>query len=562
MLLYLNLQNFALIDNLSLDFFPGFNVLTGETGAGKSIIVGALGLILGERASAEQVRTGSEQAFIEAVFSPPRGYPAFEMMMAENGLPLDEEIIISREISLSGRNLCRINGKVVPLVTLKNLGSFLVDMHGQHSHQSLLKTEQHLFLLDDFGDAEHARQIILYREVFSRWKKALGKLSSLGKNTDERAKQQELLKYQYEEIMAASLSEEEEKSLGRRLAILDNLEKILLTVHKAYTDIYSGSNGNLSIIDRLNMLIDEFSPLQKIDPRLENYVNLLSGVSATLSELGHDLYDYQGSLSYSPEERGDIENRLEVYYRLKRKYRAAVKEILSLAEDCREQMETLKDSEEEALSLEKECSELALQVKEAAGRLYELRKATALRLTAGVESVLGDLGIEGGIFSVSFQALQTPSATGAEEVEFLFSANPGEDPKPLAKIISAGEMARVMLALKSILAEQDRISTLVFDEIDSGIGGKTIQQVAQKMAELGRKHQIICVTHSPHLAGRADHQYHLFKEVRKGRSTTKAKRLQGEERLLEIARMLDGSGSEITKKHAAELLKRKTIGDD
>ena len=318
MLLYLNLQNFALIDNLSLDFFPGFNVLTGETGAGKSIIVGALGLILGERASAEQVRTGSEQAFIEAVFSPPRGYPAFEMMMAENGLPLDEEIIISREISLSGRNLCRINGKVVPLVTLKNLGSFLVDMHGQHSHQSLLKTEQHLFLLDDFGDAEHARQIILYREVFSRWKKALGKLSSLGKNTDERAKQQELLKYQYEEIMAASLSEEEEKSLGRRLAILDNLEKILLTVHKAYTDIYSGSNGNLSIIDRLNMLIDEFSPLQKIDPRLENYVNLLSGVSATLSELGHDLYDYQGSLSYSPEERGDIENRLEVYYRLKR----------------------------------------------------------------------------------------------------------------------------------------------------------------------------------------------------------------------------------------------------
>ena len=225
-------------------------------------------------------------------------------------------------------------------------------------------------------------------------------------------------------------------------------------------------------------------------------------------------------------------------------------------------METLKDSEEEALSLEKECSELALQVKEAAGRLYELRKATALRLTAGVESVLGDLGIEGGIFSVSFQALQTPSATGAEEVEFLFSANPGEDPKPLAKIISAGEMARVMLALKSILAEQDRISTLVFDEIDSGIGGKTIQQVAQKMAELGRKHQIICVTHSPHLAGRADHQYHLFKEVRKGRSTTKAKRLQGEERLLEIARMLDGSGSEITKKHAAELLKRKTIGDD
>ncbi len=558
-LLYLNLNNFALIDNLSLDFFPGFNVLTGETGAGKSIIIGALGLILGERASAEQVRSGYEQAFIEAVFSPPENFPAFEAVMEENGLLPAEELVVSREISLGGRNLCRINGRVVPLVTLKNLGAFLVDMHGQHNHQSLLKTEQHLVLLDEFGNEEHKRQLIHYREIFSCWKTARKKLSALGKDSDERANKLELLSYQYREIEEASLSGQEEKNLTRRLDILDNLERMLLTVHQAYSDIYSGEGGLPSITDRLNRLIDEFSSLQKIDPSLENFVNLLNEASANLSELGHDLYNYRGTLSYSPEERADIEKRLEVYRRLKRKYKATVEEINSFAVECREEIEALKAGEEEALSLEKECGTLKGQAREAAEKLFELRKATAAGLKVQVENVLGDLGIKGGVFCVSFKTRDILASSGAEEAEFLFSANPGEDPKPLTKIISAGEMARVMLALKSILAEQDRISTLVFDEIDSGIGGQTIQRVAQKMAELSRRHQIICVTHSPHLAGRADHQYYLFKEVQKGRSATRVKRLQGEERLREIARMLDGSNSAITREHARELLQGNII---
>lgn len=557
MLLYLQLKNFALVDNLSLEFFPGFNVLTGETGAGKSILIGALGLVLGDRASSEQVRSGCEQAFIEAVFSPPREYTAFEKIMTENGLPFEEEIVVSREISLSGRNLCRINGRAVPLITLKEVGSFLVDMHGQHNHQSLLRTEQHLFLLDEFGKFELSQAKSQYLSLFSRWKESLKKLQALGKNSAERKNKLELLLHQYQEIMEASLSEEEENELNRRLSILDNLEKMLLIVQRSYMEIYTGGENAASITDKLNKITDDFISLQKIDPVMGNFAALLSEASTNLSELGHELYNYQDSLHYSPEERTEIESRLEIYRHLKRKYRATVGEILLLAEKCRGEAGQLKANEEEALFLEKECSELELKIRQAAVKLSEIRRATAQNLKMQVENTLGDLGIEGGKFSVAFKNRDVLTATGSEEVEFLFSANPGEDPKPLAKIISAGEMARVMLALKSILAEQDRIPTLVFDEIDSGIGGRTVQCVAKKMAELSRKHQIICVTHSPHIAGIANHQYHLFKEVQKGRSATRVQYLKDEGRLLEIARMLDGSNTEITRKHAAELLKRK-----
>ncbi len=557
MLSYLHLRNFALIDNLSLDFFPGLNVLTGETGAGKSIILGALGLILGERASAEQLRTGSEQAFIEAVFSPPCHYPFLDTLMEENGLSSQEEIVISREISLSGRNLCRINGRAVPLVTLKKIGSFLVDMHGQHSHQSLLKTDQHLFLLDEFGDKELSGAKTHYQQLFSCWQKINKNLQSLGKSSDERKRQLELLSHQYNEIMDASLSKEEEENLNQRLTLLDNLERILSIVHSAYTDIYSGSENSVSITDKINTIRDDFASLQKIDPQLASFIKLLDEASTNLSELGHELYNYQDSLNYHPDERTEIENRLEIYRRLKRKYQLTVDELLSLGVQCREQIRDLKANEEEALSLEKEYEKLSIQVQEAAGHLFEQRKTTAQKLKRQVEAILNDLGIEKGTFSLSFKNRETLMPSGGEEVEFLFSANPGEDPKPLVKIISAGEMSRVMLALKSILAEQDRIPTLVFDEIDSGIGGKTIRQVAEKMAELSQKHQIICVTHSPHIASIADHQYYLFKEIREGRSSTMVEYLQKDERVQEIARMLDGSNSEITRKHAKELLKRK-----
>ncbi|NMB41573.1 MAG: DNA repair protein RecN [Firmicutes bacterium] len=559
MLSYLHMQNFALIDDLSLELFPGMNVLTGETGAGKSILIGAINLIIGERASSEQVRTGSKQALIEAVFSVSPGYRQLQSIMEANGLDFQDELIISREITRNGRNICRVNGRIVTLGTLKELGSVLVDLHGQYSHQSLLKTEQHLFLLDEFGDEELLKEKRHLAKLFDRWEKIRQKLKSLGVSPQERARQLELLRYQRDEITGAALSSDEEKDLLQRQLLLNNMEKLLSMANKAYGEIYSSPKAARdSAYDKINSVKEEMSSLLKIDDKLAPFIAVLGEVSSNLSELSHELYDYMDNLTYFPEEMKEIENRLELYRHLKRKYGTTVEEILRFAEKCQEEIAYLENSEEEALKLEEKSKKLWQNIERCANLLTEKRHVTAQALAKLVKNDLEELGMENASFDVNFIKKETPSRRGNEEIEFLFSANPGEPLKPLVRIISAGEMARVMLSLKSILAEQDYVPTLIFDEIDSGIGGKTILKVAEKMAYLSKKHQVICVTHSPQLASVADHQYYIFKDVSEGRTITDVKYLEGEKRIMEIARMLNGgTASEITKKHAAELLKKR-----
>lgn len=564
MLSYLHMQNFALIDNLSLELFPGMNVFTGETGAGKSILIGAINLILGERASSEQIRSGSEQALIEAVFIVDDKYDPLHTIMKEYGLTISEELIISREISRSGRNTCRVNGKIVPLGTLKELGNVLVDLHGQHSHQSLLKPERHFLLLDEYGGDELLTEKKRLAELFANWERVRQKLKSLGISREERARQLELLRYQSDEINKAELNPGEEETLSRRLLLLNNMEKLLSMANRAYAEIYGGEAATSSpVFDRITAVKEEMSSLLKIDDKLEPFISILEEIASTLAELGHDLYNYLDNLTFFPEEVEEIESRLEVYRRLKKKYGMTVEEVLSFAEKCSEEIAELESSEEAALLLEKELNNLWQEIEQCASILTEKRKQTAGILTKMVEGVLEELGMENAQFSVKFAEREVVSRHGKEEIEFLFSANPGEPLKPLARIISAGEMARVMLALKSILAEQDHIPTLVFDEIDSGIGGKTIQKVAEKMSRLSKNHQIICVTHSPQLAGAADHQFYIFKEIIGGRTTTCVSYLQDEKRVREIARMLNGGvTSEITRKHAEELLKMYKIAKE
>lgn len=557
MLIYLHMRNFALIDEMSLTFYPGFNVLTGETGAGKSILIGAISLILGERASAEQIRSGSEQSLIEAAFSVSPEYRELGEIMETYGLSSEEEIIISREISRSGRNICRVNGRMVPLAALKEIGSVLVDLHGQHSHQSLLKPEQHLLLLDEFGDRELLAEKDKLQKLYNRLQNVKQKLSSRGETPEERNRLLELLVFQRDEILNARLSAEEEESLKQRLLLLDNMEKIIGAISRGYQEIYGGEAFSLSLIDRLGSVREELSSLVHIDPKLSSFLSVMEEAEIILSDLGRDLFAYLDELNFSPEEREEIESRLEVYRKLKRKYGQTVEDILLFAEKCQAEITSLEKGEEEALLLEKEAEELKRELEVTAGSLSLKRKETAQKLQRQVEEVLKELGMENAQFSVNFMEKDRVDSRGKEEVEFLFSANPGEPPKPLARIISAGEMARVMLAIKSILAEQDRIPTLIFDEIDSGIGGKTVQKVSEKMSRLGVKHQVICVTHSPHLASAADHQYYLYKEIKEGRAITRAEYLQGEKRVLEIARMLNGgSSSPITIQHAKELLKK------
>lgn len=558
MLSYLHMQNFALIDGLSLEFFPGMNVLTGETGAGKSILIGAISLILGERASSEQVRTGTGQALIEAVFSVSQCSGQLQTILETNGLTLADELIISREISRSGRNTCRVNGRLVPLGTLKEIGSVLVDLHGQHSHQSLLKPEQHIFLLDEFGDEELRKEKQSLESLFELWQKVRQKLKSRGISPEERTGQLELLRFQRDEILKAAISPGEEESLSQRLLLLNNLERLLSMANRAYSEIYGGEEANANpVLDRINSIKEEMSSLLKIDSSLSSFISTLEEISSNLAELGHELFNYLDKLAYFPEEIKEIESRLELYRRLKKKYGTTVEEILCFAEKCQEEITVLENSEEEALRLEKESKALWQDIEQCALFLTKKRKQTAQKLELLAKEVLGELGMENAQFSVNFMERETPVRQGKEEIEFLFSANPGEPPKPLARIISAGEMARVMLALKSILAEQDHVPTLIFDEIDSGIGGKIIQKVAEKMARLSRKHQIICVTHSPQIASAANHQYYIFKEIAEGRTITCVNYLEEEKRVLEIARLLDGgSVSEITRKHAEELLNK------
>ena len=564
MLSYLHMQNFALIDNLSLELFPGMNVFTGETGAGKSILIGAINLILGERASSEQIRSGSEQALIEAVFIVDDKYDPLHTIMDEYGLTISEELIISREISRSGRNTCRVNGRIVPLGTLKELGNVLVDLHGQHSHQSLLKPEKHFLLLDEYGGDELLTEKKRLAELFANWERVRQKLKSLGISREERARQLELLRYQSDEINKAELNPGEEETLSQRLLLLNNMEKLLSMANRAYAEIYGGeAAASSSVFDRITAVKEEMSSLLKIDDKLEPFISILEEIASTLAELGHDLYNYLDNLTFFPEEVEEIKSRLEVYRRLKKKYGMTVEEVLSFAEKCSEEIAKLESSEETALLLEKELNNLWQEIEQCASILTEKRKQTAGILTKMVERVLGELGMENAQFSVNFAERELASRHGKEEIEFLFSANPGEPLKPLARIISAGEMARVMLALKSILAEQDHIPTLIFDEIDSGIGGKTIQKVAEKMSRLSKNHQVICVTHSPQLAGAADHQFYIFKEITGGRTTTCVSYLQGEKRVREIARMLNGGvTSEITRKHAEELLKMYKIAKE
>ena len=555
MLTLLNMRDFALIDELTLEFYEGLNVLTGETGAGKSILIGAINLILGERSSSDQIRAGAEQAQVEAIFHCSMENQPVKEQLDRYGISSFDELVFSRQISRRGRNICRINGHAVPLTALKELGSLLVDLHGQHSQQSLLDNNKHLFLLDEFGGSALADVKNNYMDEFNRLQELRHKLSSIGVNDAERERKLDLLRFQKDEIMAAALNEEEETILRQRLILLDNVQKLLDIANRAYSEIYEGSHNSLPVVDRLNSIHTDIISLREIDPILDTYSAVLEEAITALSELGHEIYTYRDNLAYSPEERDEIEDRLEIYRRLKKKYGSTVAEVTAFCDNCRQEIDLLENSAAESLFLEKEAAVQHKRVEEQAAVLGALRKSAASVLEGEIINSLNELGMRDARFAVEFKQREKPNRSGNDEVEFLFSSNRGEPLKPLARIISAGEMARVMLAVKSILAAQDSIPTLIFDEIDSGVGGITVQKVAEKMARLTFNHQVICVTHSSQIASAANHHYYIFKEVSGERTCTRVSYLDDHTRITEVARLLDGRSEDpISRQHAVELI--------
>ncbi len=562
MLFELNVSNYALIEDLKINFSPGFNVLSGETGAGKSIIIGAINLLLGERAAVEQIRQGSEQILIEGVVRvEPQLEAEMNALLEGAGINSDDELLLAREVSRNGRSVARVNGRAVPVAFLKEIGQLLVDLHGQHQHQSLLRQDQHIELLDSFGGESLAAARKKLSELWRRKLELKKELSAYGEDNAERERRVDLYAYQVKEISEASLQPGEDEELAEREKLLSNAEKICNAVVRIYGELFSGEEEGLeqSVVDRLGRLSALLSEVAAIDRGLEPLVELFSSASAQLDEVAYELRDYQNKFDFEPSELVAIQERLNLINSLKRKYGGTIEAVLDFGSEAQSEMERLQNSEAMVAKIEGDLTALAEELVKESAELSRLRKESAAELEKLIEECLQELALPSARFAVKIERKQEVAVLGIDAVEFLFSANRGEEVKPLAKIISGGEVARVMLALKTALARQDLIPTLIFDEVDAGIGGATIQSVAEKLSKLARHHQVMCVTHSPQIASMADSHIRLFKEESGERTLTRADLLDNGERRRELARMLDGAGiDQISLQHVDNMLKRAT----
>ncbi len=560
MLVELRVSNFALIEDLSFTFSSGLNVLSGETGAGKSVVIGAIGLLLGERATVEQIRQGKNNAYVEvAVYHEQAGRNQIDFLLEKAGIEKSDELIIAREVYSNGRSVARVNGRAVPVSFLKETGRYLVDLHGQHQHQSLLRPEEHLELLDSFG-GEKIRTLRNALEEMSRKRQDLQKeLSSLGSSSSERERRLDVYEFQINEIKNAGLQQGEDEELAVREKVLANAEKLWNLTADAYADLYNGSDDGMTeaVIDRLNRAKRFLDEAAEIDQNLAPMLDLLESAAAQLEETSHELRDYQSRLEFDPAELNMIQERQNLIGDLKRKYGSSIDEVLEFATRAEEEMDRLRNSEETAARLEQEIGDLENRMQEQSLQLRRLRRDTAKNIEALLEECLQELALPNARFEVKFNEKVELTSKGLDQVEFMFSANRGEDVKPLTKIISGGEVSRVMLALKTILARQDMVPTLIFDEVDAGIGGATIQAVAEKLAHLSMHHQVLCVTHSPQIAAMADSHYSLYKETVDERTLTRAARLDSWQRREELARMLDGAGiDQVSLQHVDSVLER------
>jgi DNA repair protein RecN (Recombination protein N) len=552
MLTELRIRNFALIDQLSVQLGPGLNVLTGETGAGKSIIVGALSLLLGERASAEVVRTGAERASVEGVFDL-EGREDVARWLDERGLDAGEEVLVlKREVAVEGRNRAWINGSPTTASLLGELGGLLVNLHGQHEHQTLLRRDEQRAILDAFAGSEElvARVAAAHAAV----REARRRVEELERRRREGMQRADFLRFQLEEIEGAKLKAGEDEALEeeeRRLSHSEELIQLAGTIHQAV------AAGSHSLVDRLGALRRSLDQLLRIDPSQRPLEELYDAAYYALEELGGRMEQYAALVEHDPARLEEIHRRQDLLYRLKSKYGPTLAEVVATGAAAREELDLVDGAGWDLARLEREEEEARAELAALAGTLSERRREAAAALGAEVNAVLPELGMKGGRFEAVLLPLPAPGAAGAEEIEFRVSLNRGFDPKPLASVASGGELSRVMLALKTILARLDAVPTLVFDEVDTGVGGRVALQVGDKMRQVAASHQVFAITHLPQIASRA-HSHLLVRKVERGGVTATAVDTLGEEeRVQEIARMLGGDPeSLVSLEHARELLEK------
>lgn len=553
MLSLLHIENIAVIEQAEIQFDNGFNVLTGETGAGKSIVIDAIGAVLGERTSRDLIRTGARAARVEAVFAQLPALPWFE----ENGVAPDEngELLLQRELHPDGKNVCRAGGRLLTVSQLRTLGQQLLNIHGQHEGQLLLDEERHLGYLDRFGALEELRSD--FRLSYDAVAALRREISALQMDEAERARRIDSLNYQIAELDRANLKAGEEEVLLARRDLLRNAEKLIDAVQSAHYALSGDedSQGAVALIGDAEYALDG---VRWVSDELDGLTGKIAELRFAADDLAEQVRDLRDSFDFSPGELDEVESRLDIIFRLRKKYGNTVEEMLEYLERCRSELEQIQDSGDALLRLEQKMDQARKTALEKGQILSERRKQAAVTLQERIQTELAQLDMPKVRFSVEFSDKECQDgmdATGLDQVRFLMSANVGEALKPIARVASGGELARVMLALKSVLAENDDVSTLIFDEVDTGVSGRAARKVAEKMADIASSKQVLCVTHLPQIAAMADTHFSVEKGERDGRTFTQVERLTPERRREELARLTGGAAvTPIQLESAGQLL--------
>ena len=537
MITTLHIKNIGIIDDLCVELNSGFNVFTGETGAGKTLIIDAINIISGGRFSKEIIRKGEEYSFIE-----------LNLFLPKNENAIDGNVIVSREVHSNGRNSCKINGRLVTVTELKEFMNSVIDIHGQNDNQKILNSKYHIKYLDDFAGSGLLSEQKEYKDLFFKYNELKNKLKENLGDEKEKQRRLDLLQYEFDEIDKAKLKIGEEESLIEKRNLFINFEKISTNLNETNVNIEKS-------VETVSNGIKALEKIESIDKTYSQKLEELKNIYYELEEFSRDISDLDSDMFYDENEQNEIEERLDLIFSLKRKYGNSIEEILEYKNKIEMEIDRINNLDEVNRKIRKELENITNLMKEKSDKMHELRVKTSQILSEKINLELNDLEMPNAKFMIDIKTLEEFNKTGLDDVNFLISTNLGEDAKELSKIASGGEMSRIMLAIKTVLADTDSTPILIFDEIDTGISGKAAKSVGQKLKLIGKGHQVICITHQPSIAAKGDYNYFISKSVNKQRTHTEIRKLEEDEIIDEIARISNGDVTEIAKKHAIELRK-------
>ena len=537
MITTLHIKNIGIIDDLSMELGDGFNVLTGETGAGKTLIIDSINIICGGRFSKEMIRRGEDYSFVE-----------LNLYLPNNELSIENNIIVSREIHSNGRNSCKINGRLVTLTELKDFMSNIIDIHGQNDNQKILNPEYHIKYLDNFIGEQILQIKTGYKELYNKRQKIKKDLKANLGDDKEKQRQLSLLQYEFDEIENAELKMGEEEELEEKRKFFMNSEKIYKSLNQADLSLGEGA------IDKINEAIRAIEKISDLDKKYDDTLNNLKGIYYEVQELSRDISSLNSDIYFDENERNDVEERLDLIYSLKRKYGNSVEEILEYKEKIEKEIDRINNLDEYNNKLKQDLAQVESKMQNLADKMHEIRITNAKILDSKINKELADLEMPNSTFITHINPVDF-CKNGIDEVEYYISTNIGESEKELAKIASGGEMSRIMLAIKTVLANTDSTPVLIFDEIDTGISGKAAKSVGEKLKLIGKSHQVLCITHQPSIAAKGDENFYISKISKEGRTFTQIKKLNEDEVINEVARISNGEITETARMHAIELRK-------